>query len=228
MSGLPDTPLPFTGGRIAASEEERALASRRVLRQFILAPAVSFALLLIGFKFDAPRLAVAGVIGFGLNALWIGFCAVREKRLIFIRGGTMTRREYRYFFYEGAAAIPYGLTYLVGGVCLIIPSLFFLGGRSLEQMRTAALTRPSIALIPVGLMFLCYGLGFLVGFVHRGGSWWQRGFGMLLDAPARLGGVILIAWAAAMLIIGVVEWLNPSLFRQWFEAVVGVPFWSGG
>jgi hypothetical protein len=42
--------------------------------------------------------------------------------MMFIRGGSMTRREYRYFIYEGIAAIPYGLAYVSSGVCLIVNS----------------------------------------------------------------------------------------------------------
>jgi hypothetical protein len=222
--GIPDSPLPFTGGRIPASEAERRLAERRVLTQFILAPAGSFAALLAGFNLGKPWLTAVGVIGFGLAGIWIGGLAVRERRLMFIRGGLMTRREYRYFIYEGFAAIPYGLAYVVGGVCLITLALLFLTGTSLERMRDAALARPGLALMPVGALRLGWGLGFVIGFVHRGGSRWQRAFGMLLDAPARLGGLILIAWAAAMLAVGVVEWLHPEVFNRWFESISGNPW----
>ena len=224
MSGIPDPPLPFTGGRIPASEEERAFVERRVIRQFIIAPAVSFAALLTGFNFEWPRITAVGVIGFGLSALWIGYLAISERRMMFIRGGTTTSREYRYFIYEGVASIPYGLAYVVGGGCLITPALLFLNGTSLEQMRDAVLARPSCGLIPVGALLLSHGLGFLIGFVHRSGSRWQRAFGMLLDAPARLGGLILIAWAAAALTVGLVEWLSPALFDQWFESIFGNPW----
>jgi len=223
-TGIPDPPLPFTGGRIPASEEERRFVERRVLTQFILAPALSFAALLVGFNLEWPRLTAAGVIGFGLAALWIGGLAAAERRLVFIRGGTMTRREYRYVIYEGPAAVPYGLAYVVAGGCLITLAALFLGGISLERMRAVALARPGVALMPLGTLLLCHGLGFLIGFVHRSGSWWQRAFGMLIDAPGRLGGLILIVWAVAALTIGLVEWLNPALFNRWFESVVGSPW----
>jgi hypothetical protein len=224
ISGIPDPPLPFTGGRIPASEEERRFVARRVMTQFVMAPAVSFAGLLTGFKLASPSVMALGVIGFGLSAIWIGGLAINEQRLMFIRGGTMTRREYRYFIYEGFAAIPYGLAYVVGGVCLITPAVLFLNGTSLERMRDVALARPSLGLIPLGAALLSYGLGFLIGFVHRSGSWWQRTFGMFIDAPARLGGLILMAWAAAALAIGMVEWLTPALFHERFESIFGNPW----
>lgn len=223
-TGIPDPPLPFTGGRIPASEEERRFVERRVLTQFILAPALSFTALLVGFNLAWPRLTAAGVIGFGLTGLWVGGLAAAERRLVFIRGGTMTRREYRYVIYEGVAAVPYGLAYVVAGLCLITLVVLFLGGTSLERMRAVTLARPGFALVPLGALLLCHGLGFLIGFVHRSGSWWQRAFGMLLDAPARLGGVILVAWAVAALTIGLVEWLDPALFNRWFEAIFGNPW----
>jgi len=182
------------------------------------------AALVAGFQLGRPRLAALGVIGLGLGALWIGALAVGERRLMFIRGGMAVRREYRYFVYEGLAAVPYGLAYLVCGACLVAPALLFLGGTSLEQMRATVLARPSLALIPLGTLLLFHGMGFLIGFVHRGGSKWQRAFGMLMDAPARLGGLILIAWAAALLAIGGVEWLRPALFDQWFRSIFGHPW----
>jgi len=224
MSGIPDPPLPFTGGRIPASEEERKFVARRVMTQFVIAPAVSSAVLLIGFNLGSPPGMAIGVIGLGLSAIWIGGLAIKERRLMFIRGGTMTRREYRYFIYEGFAAIPYGLAYVVGGACLITLAVLFLNGTSVERMREVALVRPSLGLIPLGAVLLSYGLGFLIGFVHRSGSWWQRAFGMLIDAPARLGGVILIGWAVAALAVGMVEWLTPALFHERFESMFGNPW----
>jgi hypothetical protein len=224
MSGFPDPPLPFTGGRIPVSEDERKFVERRVVTLFIIAPVVSLAALLTGFNLGWPRLSALGVIGLGLSALWIGYLAISEQRLMFIRGGSMTRREYRYFIYEGFAAVPYGLAYVVGGAVLISLAALFFNGTSLEQMRTAVLARPSLALLPLGVLLLFHGLGFLIGFVDRGGSNLQRAFGMLLDAPARLGGLILIAWAAGLLAIGAVEWLRPALFHQWFQSIFGNPW----
>ncbi len=213
MSGFPDPPLPFTGGRIPASEDERKLVERRVVTLFIIAPVVSLAALLAGFNVGWPRLTALGVIGLGLCALWIGYLAITEQRLMFIRGGSMTLREYRYFIYEGSTAVPYGLAYVVGGAVLITLAALCFNGTSLEQMRAAVLARPSLALLPLGVLLLLHGFGFLIGFVHRRGSTWQRAFGMLIDAPARFAGLILIAWAAGMLAIGAVEWLCPALFN---------------
>jgi len=217
MSGVPDPPLPFTGGRIPASEQERTLVERRILWQFIVAPVVSFAALLGGFNLGWPGLAAVGVVGFGATALSIGGLAISERRLMFIRGGTMTPREYRYFIYDGLAAVPYGMAYVVGGVCLITVAGLFLSGASPEGMRAALLARPGLGLVPVGAALLFYGSGFVIGFVHRAGSPWQRAFGMLLDAPARLGGLILMALALAALVIGLVDLLSPAHFDRWFE-----------
>ncbi len=160
----------------------------------------------------------------GLSALWIGYFAISERRLMFIRGSTTTHREYRYVIYEGFAAVPYGLAYAVGGACLVSPAVLFLSGTNLERMRDVVLARPSLALVPLGALFLCNGLGFMMGFVHRSGSRWQRAFEMLLDAPARLGGLILIAWALAALGVGMVEWLRPALFHQWFQSIFDNPW----
>ena len=222
--GVPDPPLPFSGGRIPSSEMERKFVERRVMMQYFIAPAVAFAAIISGFKFEWPRLMALGVIGLGSCGLGIGYFAVRDRRLMFIRGGSMTRRAYRYFIYEGSAAIPYGLAYALGGACLIAPALLFMSGTSLERMREIALARPGLVLFPLGIVLLCYGLGFLIGFTHRGGSRWQRIWAMLLDAPARLGGLILIAIAIAALMIGGIELLTPVRFNQWFQSMFGCPW----
>jgi hypothetical protein len=223
-AGVPDPPLPFTGGRIPATDEERACVERRILRQFILAPAAAAALLLVGFSIGRPRVAAAGLLGFGLLGVWIGAQAISEGRLMFIRGGSMTLREYRYFIYEGLAAIPYGLAYVLGGLCLGAVATLVLGGATLARIRAVVLARPGYALVPFGATLFCYGLGFFVGFVRREGSVWNRAFSFLLDAPARLGGLILVVWAAATLWIGLVEWTNPPLFHRWFEVLTGNPW----
>lgn len=222
--GVADPPLPFTGGRIPSSEKERKFAERTVMIQYFIAPALAFAAILAGFNFEWQRLMAAGVIILGFCGLWIGYFAVKERRLIFIRGGSMTRRSHRYFIYEGLAAVAYGLAYTAGGACLVTLAVLFLSGMSLAQMRDVALARPGLVLFPLGVLTLCYGLGFVIGFTHRSGSWWQRVWAMLIDAPARLSGLILIVLAMAALVIGGIEWFAPALFNQWFESIFGNPW----
>jgi hypothetical protein len=222
--GIPDPPLPFTGGRIPASEDERRLVERRVLQQYIVAPALSFVALLVGFNLGWPRLAALGVIGFGLTALLFGFFAVSERRLMFIRGALGTPRDYRYFIYEGVAAVPYGLAFMVGALCLIAPAALFFNGISLERMRDAVLARPSFALVPVGALLLFHGLGFLIGFSRRAASVGDRLWIELMHLPTRLTGLILIAWATTLLAVGLIEWLWPELFHQWFQSISGNPW----
>jgi len=222
--GITDAPLPFTGGRLPASPEELALVARRVALYFAIAPALSFAALLGGFYLGWPRVAAAGVVGFGLTGLWVGGLAILERRMVFIRPGLGFRRDRMYVIYEGFAAVPWGLAYVVGGASLIAAAALFIGGVSLEQMRAHVLARPALALVPVGAAFLSQGLSFFIGFVDRRGSPTRRFFGMLFDAPARLGGLILMAWGAVMLWIGVVDWLAPAVFLQWFESMTGNPW----
>jgi hypothetical protein len=222
--GVPDPPLPFTGGRIPASEEERRHVEGRVLRQIILAPVASLSLLLGGFALGWPRVAALGLVAFGLTAVWIGMLAVRERRLMFIRGGITVLREYRYFIYEGAAAVFYGAAYMVGGAYVVALTLGFLAGASLEGIRGRLLARPSLLLVPVGTALLCYASGFLIGFTHREGSRWSRAFGVLIDAPARLGGLALLAWALAMLAIGFLDLVSPASFRHGFGSIAGNPW----
>jgi len=34
----------------------------------------------------------------------------------------------------------------------------------------------------------------------------------------------LVAWAAALLAVGAVEWIEPALFHRWFESIFGNPW----
>ncbi len=208
--GIPDPPLPFTGGRIPASDEERTSVERRVMAQFFVAPALSFAALGGGFSLGWPYLAGAGALGLGLTAIITGWLMIREQRLMFIRGDTVTPRAYLYFIYEGFAAIPYGLAYLVAGLSLTVASVLFLSGVGIDQLRDAVFTRPYRMLTPIGAGLLCYGLGFMIGFRRPAGSVSDRVTVSLLHLPALFGGAILIALGSAVLGLGVFDWLNPD------------------
>lgn len=219
--GIPDPPLPFTGGRIPATDDERARVERRVMAQYFVAPALTFAALAGGLALGFPRLAAIGVAGLGLNALAIAAFALRERRLLFIRGGTMTPRTHRYFIYEGVAAVPYGLAWAILGASVLAAALAHLSGISADALRDALLARPHRALLPLGAGLACYGLGFAIGFRRATRTWRDRLAVGLLHAPALLGGVLLLALAAAAFGLGLLEWLDPAGFRRGFTALAG-------
>ena len=222
--GIPDPPLPFTGGRIPTDDAERHQVARRVMLLYFVAPGLSLAALGGGIHLGWPRLAAAGLAGLGLSGLLVAWFAVTGRRLAFIRGGSMTPRAYRYFIYEGAAAIPFGLVFAIAGAVALTAGLLYLDGRGPAAMRDAVLARPHRLLLPLGAALACQGLGFLIGFSRPSTSWRER-FGVaLLHLPARLGGAILITLGAGALAIGVVEWLQPESFRAGFAAFFGNPW----
>jgi len=217
-AGIPDPPLPFTGGRIPASADERAFVERRVMALQFVAPALSFAALLLGFSLEWPRLAALGVAGLGLTGVALGQFAIRERRLMFIRGATLTPKTHRYFIYEGVAAVPFGSAFVITGVSTIVAAVVFLFGAGIDAIRDAVLTRPSLALIPVGSILLCNGLGFVIGFRRPAECAGERLWLGFLHFPALLGGVILVALGMAALTIGAFEWLQPEAFdRAWAD-----------
>lgn len=209
-AGIPDPPLPFTGGRIPATDDEYARVERRVMAQCFVAPALSIAALTGGFALGLSRLAATGVAGLGLNAIAIGAFALRERRLLFIRGGTMTPRTHRYFIYEGLAAVPYGLAWAILGASVLVVALAYLAGMSTDALRDALLARPHRALLPLGAGLICYGLGFAIGFRRATRSWRDRLAVGLLHAPALLGGLLLVLFGAAAFGLGLLEWLDPA------------------
>lgn len=227
--GLPDPPLPFTGGRFPVDDAERAWAERRVLRQMIVFPALSLAVLIGGFHLGLPAIAAAGVIGLGLTAFALGAQAVTEQRLVFIRGATLTPRAYRYFIYEGFAAVPYGLALAGFGLVLGTVGALALAGVGVTTMRSAVLARPHLALLPAGALLLLHGLGFVIGFRRTAQTWSERLDVAFAHFPALLGGVILVTLAVGTLLLGVLEWLRPEVFRHEFQSLFGNPWpFDGG
>lgn len=222
--GIPDPPLPFTGGRVPRDEAERRQVEWRVMAQYFVVPALAFAALAAGYALGWPWLLASGVLGLGLAAIGNGLLAVRERRLLFIRGGTLIRREYRYFIYAGPAALPFGLAITIGGLFLAVPATLFLAGTALSAMRAAALARPCLLLVPAGAGLLLQGLGFCIGFSREAASLRERIAIALLHLPAQLGGLILVALGAGLLALGLTEWLAPALFRAGFESVFGNPW----
>ncbi|MBM5810487.1 MAG: hypothetical protein FJ191_00760 [Gammaproteobacteria bacterium] len=225
--GIADPPLPFTGGRIPASAREYRLAQWRVMALCFVAPALAFVAISLGVSLGWPWLAALGALGLGLTGVTLGLLAARERRLFFMRQtGPLGRRQYRYryFIYEGFAAVPYGLAYAIAGAMLALAALLFLVGVSPDRMRMAVLARPHYALLPGGAALFAWGLGFLIGFGRPARSAGDRLAIGLQHLPARLGGLILLAWAVAMLGIGLVEATTPALFHAWFQSLTGNPW----
>jgi hypothetical protein len=185
---------------------------------------VSLGILLTGFYLGLGPVTAMGAIGLGLTATTIGALAIAERRLVFIRGGTLTPRPYRYFIYEGFAAIPYGLAFLVAGLVLGLAGAMYIAGLDLETQRAAVLARPHLVLLPVGAYLLFHGLGFVIGFRRAAASWSERLSTALAHLPAQLGGLILMALAVGSLALGLTEWLRPDVFRQEFQAFFGNPW----
>lgn len=222
-AGIPDPPLPFTGGRIPASTDERAFVERRVMALQFVAPALSFVALSLGFSLEWPRLAAVGVAGLGVTGVALGQFAIRERRLMFIRGGSMTPKAYRYFIYEGVAAVPFGLAFAIAGGCAVAAAAAFLLGASVDAIRDAVLARPSLVLIPVGAVLLCNGIGFVIGFRRPAESGGNRLWVEFLHLPSRLGGAILVALGVAALLVGAFELLQPGAFDRAWERLRDEP-----
>ena len=211
MEGLAEAPLPFDGGRQAVSDEEIARVRRRALVLYIVAPAISAAALLTGFARGWPALAAGGAIGLGATALVAGLLAMAERRLYFLARGLRMNRT-RYVLYEGFAAIPLGFAWAVAGATVVVAAVAFLQGAGPQALRAQVAERPGHALVPAGAFLLANGLGLVIGFSRREGSFGQRLAGWLVELPSRLGGTILVVLGAAALAAGLYEWLRPGEF----------------
>lgn len=225
MQGVADPPLPFEGGRQAVSDEEIARIRRRALVLYIAAPAVSAAALLAGFAQRRPAVAAAGAIGLGATAIVAGLLAMAERRLLFLARGLAMSRT-RHVVYEGLAAVPFGLSWVVAGATVVAAAVATLAGTGPFALRARIAERPALALVPAGAYLLATGLGLVIGFSRRTGTPGQRVAGWLVELPTRLGGALLAVLGALALAAGVVEWLRPAVFDAWLAEVAAgrLPF----
>lgn len=190
--------------------------------QFV-APALSFVALSLGYSLEWPRLAAVGVVGLGLAGIALGQFAIRERRVMFIRGGSMTPRAYRYFLYEGVAAVPFGLAFVIAGVGVIVPAVLAMLGASVDTIRDTVLARPGLVLVPVGVILLFNGAGLVIGFRRVPESAGDRFWLEFLHLPALLGGAILVAIGMAAVLIGLFELLVPDTFDRMWERIRDEP-----
>lgn len=211
LDGVADPPLPFDGGRFARDDGELALVRRRVLVFYILAPAVFTAAVLAGFSFGLSAVMAAGAVGLGATAVAVGGLAVLERRLFHIVRSLRGDRR-RFVVYEGLAAIPMGLAWIVAGATLAAGAVAYLFAGGAHELRAALLERPGFALLPAGAFLLAQGLGFVVGFPRRSATAGQRVADWLMALPARLGGLLLVVLGALLLAAGFYERLLPAAF----------------
>jgi hypothetical protein len=216
-------PLPFTGGRYPASIEELSELRRRVWRLHIAAPSACCIALIAGLHLEWPILSAGSLIGVGLVLVAIGVPAMIERRLFFYVRNFESDR-YRYVIYEGLAAVPIGFALLTAGASLIALVTLYLLADPVQTLRDRMLARPSLVLVPVGLVMTATGLGFAIGFSHPARTIAQRIGLTLLNMPARIAGLILLVQGAVVLAIGLLEGLSPAAFDQAFQWIFDNPW----
>lgn len=211
LQGVADPPLPFEAGRFADPGAELASVRRLVLVFYLLAPVACAAAILAGFAVGRPAVIAAGAAGLGVLAVVVGVLAVVKRRLFFVVRSLRLDRT-RYVLYEGLAAVPFGLAWIVAGLTLAAGAAGFLVAGGALALRASLLERPGLALVPAGAFLLTQGLGFTIGFARRGGSRGERIGRWLLELPARLGGLVLVLLGTALLAAGLHEWAMPAAF----------------
>lgn len=227
VGGTDAAPLPFDAGRHPVTDAEIAQLRRRFGLLYIAAPAASLAMLLAGFHLSWPLLAAAGVVGLGATAIALGALAVAERRLLFIVRSLRGERH-RYVIYDGFAAVPFGISLIALGASAGTLAALYAMGHSIAALRDQMLARPGYALVPIGVILTAKGLGFLVGFSRPVRSLRERAWVALMNLPGRLGGLILFAWGAAALAVGLIEWAAPDVFHSGFRYLSGNPWPFGG
>lgn len=183
---------------------------RRFWLLHVAVPGFALAAILGGFRLNLPWVMASGIGVLGARFVAAGIFALREHSIL-----VWNPNYYRFpdaiREYRGLAAIPMGVAGVLGGAVILTAVLAYLSGMSLEEMRSAIFTHPALALVPIGLVLVLYGLGFMMGFrddgdVLQGPAAWNA----LLTFPGRLGGLILVLLGAGLVGMGAWEMMHPG------------------
>lgn len=203
-----ENPSAGTGAQTETADRAPA-AVRRVLWALMIA---GVALIGLGAGLRMPGAAPLGTILLGAALAVTGAEMIRSRRYILYNSMGPASRQERY---SGGAAVAWGVFTLIagGGVALA-------GGVALTGLDGAVgrliLSRPSLALVPAGVAFAALAMAYLIG----SDTWRDRSLLIQLGSlPHRLGGLILLLIALALLGLGGLDLLAPERFDRLIEGL---------
>lgn len=180
---------------------------------FVLAVALIYA----GDTFGSSSLQALGTGILALGMIAIGVESLRTRAFDMPVGSSL--RSTSRFAFSGPAAMAWGamcLTLGLGALTICGVVLFGLEA-SAEQL---VIDRPGLVIAPVGFIFLCTALGWLLGEETMNASVLT----FFVTLPQRIGALVTLTFALAVLGIGVFELLAPQEFDRILESLKPPPF----
>ncbi len=176
-----------------------------------LLPAIfllAVALVYIGDKLVLSRMQAIGaaILGFGLVAVGLESIRARYFDIGVDPGNLLSSSRFKF---RGTGAIFWGLLFLTLGLGTVAAAgvIFFDLGGAAERLLS---DRPGIVIAPLGFIFLCTAVGWLSGDEQMNASVLM----FIVTLPHRIGAVITLLFALAVLGVGLFELVAPEAFDQ--------------
>lgn len=193
-----------------AVEERGAPPGVRRLMWALILPGV--ALIGLGAGLGIPGAAPLGTMLLGGAMVVAGLEMMRSRRYILYNSARHNTRKERY---SGSAAVAWGIFSVISGAGIAVMGALVLTGLEGAAGRLV-LARPSLALLPVGFAFGAMAMAYLIG----SDTWRDRSIWIQLGSiPHRLGGLILLLMALALLGLGGLDLLAPERFDRLIESL---------
>ncbi|MBP7775524.1 MAG: hypothetical protein KA371_00165 [Acidobacteria bacterium] len=173
---------------------------------------LAVALIYAGDKLGSSGTQALGTAILALGLVGIGVDSLRTRYFDMPVGSSL--RSTARFTFKGPGAVVWGLMCLALGLGALALSGVVLFGLE-DSAQRLVMARPGIALAPVGFIFLCTALGWLLGDETMNSSVPM----FFVTLPHRIGAVITLAFALAVLGVGVFELVAPSAFDRILESL---------
>jgi len=200
----------------AAATASVEAACRGVQRRFALLhlalPLASLLALVAGIGLGIAWVARIGALGFAAGLIAVGVLAIHERRVLY--WNEIVSNHVAIVVHRGVAAVLMGSAIILGGLLVLAIVAAHALGASVAEMRGLLLSRPGLALVPIGAMLMLFGLSFVLGYPGGRDAGKSALLNALLGLPSRLGGVILVVWGLAAFGAGAFELLRPDAFDR--------------
>ena len=177
---------------------------------------VTVALIGIGGALALPSLQALGAAVLGLGMIVIGLEAVRTRSFEMAPASALSSSRFRF---RGVGAVFWGLQFVGLGLGTVtVAGIILLD--LVSSAESLVLDRPGIAIAPIGFIFLCTAIGWLSGEESMNASI----FLFIATLPHRIGAVVTLLFALAVLCVGIFELAQPEVFDQIVENLRPPPF----
>lgn len=167
---------------------------------------VAIGLAVLSNYYESVLLTFIVLFLFAITSLLIGIEAIINREIILISRYSRRLNE----TYRGIAAIAHGITFIIMSLFLGIISILYYQNSG-DNVFTYFIKRPGAILLIIGIYMFSFSVIAFAGYKEQNQT---TKFVYYIDliASRLLPGIILLAWAIAFILLGIIEIVNPQYF----------------